>query len=134
MLYDIKAGFFLFVLCIVITVTIFNCNYQQIARIMKWFCLALFAYVLTGFIIKPEWGVVARDTIVPSLPHGHEALAMLVAILGTTISPYLFVWQASQEVEEEKAQGLNRVRLREGASQGAINNRALDVGAGTFFS
>ena len=134
MLVGIKAGFFVVVFGIVITVTSVKCNYQQIARIMKWFCLALFAYVLTGFIIKPEWGVVARDTVVPSLPHGHEALAMLVAILGTTISPYLFVWQASQEVEEEKAHGLNRVNLREGASQGEINNRALDVGAGTFFS
>ncbi len=59
---------------------------------------------------------------------------MLLAILGTTISPYLFVWQASQEVEEEKARGLNRVCLREGASQQEIKSRILDVGTGTFFS
>jgi Mn2+/Fe2+ NRAMP family transporter len=119
---------------VIITVTSVRCDYQQIARTLKWLCLALFAYVITGFIIKPDWSSVARDTFIPSLPRGHDAIQMLVAILGTTISPYLFVWQASQEVEEEKAQGLNRISLREGASQGAINTRALDVGAGTFFS
>jgi NRAMP (natural resistance-associated macrophage protein)-like metal ion transporter len=134
MLVGVKAGFFVVLFGVVITVTSVRCDYQQIARILKWLCLALFAYVVTGFIIKPDWSAIARDTVIPALPRGHEAMAMLVAILGTTISPYLFVWQASQEVEEEKAQGLNRVRLREGASQEAINMRALDVGAGTFFS
>ena len=134
MLVGVKAGFFVVLFGVVITVTSVKCDYQQIARILKWLCLVLFAYVVTGFIIKPDWRVVAHDTIMPSLPRGHEAIQMLVAILGTTISPYLFVWQASQEVEEEKAQGLNRVWLRAGASQKAINTRALDVGAGTFFS
>ncbi|HZR18235.1 MAG TPA: divalent metal cation transporter [Verrucomicrobiae bacterium] len=134
MLVGLKAGFFVVVFGVVITVTTVRCNYQQIARILKWLCLALFAYVITGFIIKPDWSTVARDTFIPSLTRGHEAIAMLVAILGTTISPYLFVWQASQEVEEQKAKGLNRVRLREGASQQAINTRALDVSTGTFFS
>lgn len=134
MLVGVKAGFFVVLFGVMITVTSVRCDYQQIARILKWLCLALFAYVITGFIIKPDWSSVARDTFIPSLPRGHDAIQMLVAILGTTISPYLFVWQASQEVEEEKAQGLNRISLREGASQGAINTRALDVGAGTFFS
>ena len=134
MLVGVKAGFFVVLFGVVITVTSVRCDYQQIARILKWLCLALFAYVITGFLINPDWSTIARDTFIPSLPRGHDAMAMLVAILGTTVSPYLFVWQASQEVEEEKAQGLNRVRLRQGASQEAINTRALDVGAGTFFS
>ncbi len=134
MLVGVKAGFFVVLFGVVITVTSVRCDYQQIARILKWLCLALFAYVITGFLINPDWSTIARDTFIPSLPRGHDAMAMLVAILGTTVSPYLFVWQASQEVEEEKAQGLNRVRLRQEASQEAINTRALDVGAGTFFS
>jgi NRAMP (natural resistance-associated macrophage protein)-like metal ion transporter len=134
MLLGVKAGFCLVLFGVVITVTSVKCDYQQIARILKWLCLTLFAYVITGFLIKPDWSAIARDTVIPSLPRGHDGIAMLVAILGTTISPYLFVWQASQEVEEEKAQGLNRVGLRQGASQEAINARALDVGAGTFFS
>src|SRR5439155_1263285 len=58
----------------------------------------------------------------------------LVAILGTTISPYLFFWQASEEVEEEKAMGRRMLRQREGATGREINNRKLDVGVGTFFS
>src|SRR5258706_6885735 len=134
MLVGVKAGFFVVLFGVVITVTSVRCDYQQIARILKWLCLALFAYVITGFLINPDWSTIARDTFIPSLPRGHDAMAMLVAILGTTVSPYLFVLQASQEVEEEKAQGLNRVRLRQGASQEAINTRALDVGTGTFFS
>lgn len=134
MLVGVSSAIFVLGFGIGITVASMRCNYQQIAKILKWLCLALFAYVLTGFIIRPDWSAVVRGTLVPSLPGGHEAIGMLVAILGTTISPYLFVWQASQEVEEQKAHGLNRVCLREGASAQAINSRALDVGTGTFFS
>jgi NRAMP (natural resistance-associated macrophage protein)-like metal ion transporter len=134
MLSGVKAVFFVVLFGVVITVTSVRCDYQQIARILKWLCLALFACVVTGFIIKPDWSTIARDTVIPSLARGHDAIAMLVAILGTTISPYLFVWQASQEVEEGKAHGLNRVSLREGATPKAINTRAMDVGTGTFFS
>jgi Mn2+/Fe2+ NRAMP family transporter len=57
-----------------------------------------------------------------------------VAILGTTISPYLFFWQTSEEVEEEKAMGRRMLRQREGATRKEVNNRKLDVGVGTFFS
>lgn len=134
MLVGVKSGFFVLTFGVGITVASMQCDYQQIARILKWLCLVLFAYVITGFIIRPGWSTVARDTFLPSLPHGHEAIAMLVAILGTTISPYLFVWQASQEVEEQKARGLNRVCLREGASGQDLRSRTLDVGIGTFFS
>ncbi len=77
-------------------------RYHQIANVLKWLALALFAYVATAFIIKPHWISVLHDTVVPVLPYGGAAWAALVAILGTTISPYLFYWQAGQEVEEEK--------------------------------
>ncbi len=134
MLCGVKSGFFVLGFGIGITAATVRCNYQQIARILKWLCLTLFAYVVTGIIIRPDWGRVARDTYFPSLPHGHDAIAMLVAILGTTISPYLFVWQASQEVEEQKARGLNRVCRRVGASDQDLKSRTLDVVTGTFFS
>jgi Mn2+/Fe2+ NRAMP family transporter len=68
------------------------------------------------------------------LPKSHAAWQNLVAILGTTISPYLFFWQASQEVEEEKAMGRRQLVQREGATTKEIINRKLDVGVGTFFS
>src|SRR5206468_7563337 len=90
-------------------------RYHQIATIMKWLAAVLFAYVITAFIARPDWWSVVRDTFVPSWPRNHKAWENLVAILGTTISPYLFFWQASQEVEEEKAMGRRLRVLREGA-------------------
>ena len=109
-------------------------RYYQIAAVLKWLAAVLFAYVVTAFIVGPDWRNVIRDTFVPSWPKTHDAWSNLVAILGTTISPYLFFWQASQEVEEEKAIGRTRLEQRRGASQREIFDRKLDVGTGTFFS
>jgi len=109
-------------------------RYSQIAHALKWLAVVLFAYIITAFLVHPNWSEVFRATLVPSLPHGRAAWQMLVAMLGTTISPYLFFWQASQEVEEEKAGGRKTRRAREGATQSEIVDRKLDVGIGTFFS
>jgi NRAMP (natural resistance-associated macrophage protein)-like metal ion transporter len=109
-------------------------KYHQIAQVLKWLCLSLGAYVLTAFLTHPSWGSVLRDTIVPSWPAGRDAWGMIVAILGTTISPYLFFWQAAQEVEEEKAKGRRMLVKRYGATSNEIVNRRIDVGLGTFFS
>lgn len=100
---------------------------------MKWLVLVLFAYVITAFIVGSDWRVVLRDTFIPSLPSDHNAWQSLVAILGTTISPYLFFWQASQEVEEEKAMGRRRLVDRLGTTRHELGLRKLDVGVGTFF-
>jgi NRAMP (natural resistance-associated macrophage protein)-like metal ion transporter len=109
-------------------------RYYQIASVLKWLTLVLFAYVITAFILRPNWGSVLFNTFIPSWPHGHNAWQNLVAILGTTISPYLFFWQASQEVEEEKAMGRRMLISREGATKREISDRQMDVAAGTFFS
>lgn len=111
-----------------------RCRYDQIARILKWLALALFAYVIAGLIIRPDWWQVLGATFIPTLPKGHEMWATLVAILGTTISPYLFFWQSSQEVEEEKHRGRRRITQRRGATPQEILDRKIDVGTGTFFS
>ncbi len=108
-------------------------RYHRIAAILKWLALTLFAYVVTAFVVGPDWRAVAHDTFIPSLPKGHAAWAMMVAILGTTISPYLFFWQASQEVEEEKAVG-RRLIARKGATRHELGVRLMDVGVGTLFS
>lgn len=108
--------------------------YQKIAAILKWLALVLFAYVITAFIVGADWRSVLRDTFVPSLPANHAAWQSLVAILGTTISPYLFFWQASQEVEEEKSMGRRMLADRLGATRRELGLRELDVGVGTFFS
>jgi Mn2+/Fe2+ NRAMP family transporter len=109
-------------------------RYHQIANVLKWLALGLFAYVITAFLVRPHWGAVLHNTLLPSLPKESGALAALVAILGTTISPYLFFWQAGQEVEEEKAKGRRLLRHRHGATRRDLSDRRWDVGIGTFFS
>jgi NRAMP (natural resistance-associated macrophage protein)-like metal ion transporter len=109
-------------------------RYVMIANVLKWLALVLFAYVITAFIVGPHWSLVVHDTFVPSMPREPGAWAMVVAILGTTISPYLFFWQASEEVEEEKAMGRQTILARKGATRGEIRTRKWDVGLGTLFS
>jgi NRAMP (natural resistance-associated macrophage protein)-like metal ion transporter len=111
-----------------------RCRYAQIAGILKWLVLVLFAYVIGAFLTRPAWRTVLHDTFVPAWPHTHDGRMMVVALLGTTISPYLFFWQSSQEVEEEKASGRREVVLRRGATRSELVNRRIDVGIGTFFS
>jgi NRAMP (natural resistance-associated macrophage protein)-like metal ion transporter len=108
--------------------------YHRIANTLKWLALSLFAYVLTAFAVGIDWGSVLKDALTPSIPKGPDAWATLVAILGTTISPYLFFWQASQEVEEEKFMGRQMLVSRLGATRRELVTRRIDVGVGTFFS
>jgi Mn2+/Fe2+ NRAMP family transporter len=109
-------------------------RYHQLASVLKWLAVALFAYVITAFLVHPNWGAVLHDTVFPTWPGTSAAWAALVAVLGTTISPYLFFWQAGQEVEEEKAKGRRLVIHRRGATSREIVDRRIDVGVGTFFS
>lgn len=109
-------------------------RYVQIASTLKWLALVLFAYVVSAFVIHPDWQTALHDTFVPSLPHNKEGWETMVGILGTTISPYLFFWQAIQEVEEEKAAGRKTLKQRKGATPAEIRTRKFDVGIGTFFS
>jgi Mn2+/Fe2+ NRAMP family transporter len=116
---------------LLITWTTIALHYATIARVLKWLVLVLFVYILATFSLDPDWGEVARATLVPSVPRG--AWATIVAILGTTISPYLFFWQTSEEVEEEKALGRRSLAERVGATRSEIRASNLDVGVGTFF-
>jgi NRAMP (natural resistance-associated macrophage protein)-like metal ion transporter len=109
-------------------------RYAAVAGTLKWLALVLFAYIITALKIGPHWSAVAHDTFLPTAPRGPGGWATLVAILGTTISPYLFFWQASQEVEEEKALGRHSLVARRGATPSEIGRRRMDVGVGTFFS
>src|SRR5581483_6573939 len=80
------------------------------------------------------WGHVLRGTLVPQLELSGQWLAMIVALLGTTISPYLFFWQASQEVEEQAAKRRGRLWRRKGVSDRELKYAAWDVNIGMFFS
>lgn len=77
-------------------------NYPQEARVLKWLCLSLFAYVLVAFVVRVDWTAVAFATLVPQFAPTKSYWLMLVALLGTTLSPYLLVWESAQEVEEDR--------------------------------
>ncbi len=105
-------------------------SYRHLARILKWTTLALFAYVVAAFLAKPAWGEALRATFVPRLAWEPRYLATLVAILGTTITPYMFFWQAAQEVEEERAEGRRSRRSRRGATGEELAAAQGDILAG----
>jgi NRAMP (natural resistance-associated macrophage protein)-like metal ion transporter len=75
--------------------------YTRYSRVLRWLTLSLVTYIAVLFVVKVDWGSVLRHTFIPSLTWDRTEIAALIAILGTTISPYLFFWQASEEVEEE---------------------------------
>jgi NRAMP (natural resistance-associated macrophage protein)-like metal ion transporter len=110
------------------------CSYRLIASIFKWLTLALFAYIGSAFFARPDWGEVLRGTFIPTISFDATFLSTLVAILGTTISPYLFFWQASQEVEEEVQMGRVHLDQRRGASDTELKYAAWDVNTGMLFS
>ena len=134
MLSGINSHFLVVVFAILISWATVRLRYQQIANLLKWLVLVLFAYPITAFVVGADWGQVARDTLIPSMPHTRDEWSTLVAILGTTISPYLFFWQGSEEVEEEKAAGRNTLAERRGATVDELHLRRVDVGVGALFS
>ena len=90
------------------TLEIFS-SYQRYVKILKWMTLSLFAYVATALIVHVPWGVVAYDTLVPQMSWQTDYIVVIVAVLGTTISPYLFFWQSSEEAKDERFE-VGRVR------------------------
>jgi NRAMP (natural resistance-associated macrophage protein)-like metal ion transporter len=109
-------------------------GYKQIERIFKFLTLALLAYVFDVLLVRPPLGETLRATMVPTISFDKNYIATLVAILGTTISPYLFFWQTSHEVEEEKAAGRKTRAERRGASRFELRIATIDVTVGMLFS
>src|ERR1700676_450300 len=109
-------------------------SYKLIARVFKWMTLVLFAYVLASFFAHVDWKRALIVTLVPHLEWSRGFLAVLVGILGTTISPYLFFWQAAEEVEEERAKGKATVAQRKGATTEELKDARTDTVVGMFFS
>jgi NRAMP (natural resistance-associated macrophage protein)-like metal ion transporter len=109
-------------------------SYRLIANIFKWLTLALFAYIGAALLSKPNWDEVLRATYAPSFQLNTAFLATVVAVLGTTISPYLFFWQTDQEVEAEISLGRKRLWQRRGATDTEMRYAWWDVNIGIFFS
>jgi NRAMP (natural resistance-associated macrophage protein)-like metal ion transporter len=134
MVTGISSVFFTPVYALVIGALLIWSSYRAVVRIFKWLTLVLFAYVLAAFLAKPDWAVVIRSTLIPHVEWSGQYWATLVGIFGTTISPYLFFWQASQEVEEERDQGRPTIRSRKGATDAELKKSRNDVITGMFFS
>jgi len=119
---------------VLVIVLLFWSSYRFIANTFKWLTLVLFAYVIAAFLANPDWRSVLLSTFVPRIQLSSDYLSTFVGILGTTISPYLFFWQASQEVEEERKMGRTSLRQRKGATAEELRTSRIDVITGMFFS
>jgi NRAMP (natural resistance-associated macrophage protein)-like metal ion transporter len=108
-------------------------NYRLIATIFKWLTLALLAYIAAAFYARPDAGAVLQGTLLPRIQLNRAYLETFVAILGTTISPYLFFWQASQEVEEKK-QRRKQPRAERSSRSETLTHTAWDINLGMLFS
>lgn len=116
---------FLFVVVLLSGLLFFS--YRNIANALKLLCISLFAYVIVPFLVKQDWSDVLLATFIPSIKWNKEFISILVAILGTTISPYLFFWQANMSVEE-------RNHKSDQSDINEIRDMKTDVNIGMFFS
>jgi NRAMP (natural resistance-associated macrophage protein)-like metal ion transporter len=104
-------------------------RYQKIASILKWLCLSLLLYIIVPFMVRQNWAQVARNTFIPTIKFDKDFLSILVAILGTTISPYLFFWQTTMEAEDQ-AHGEKSVIV----NNTVLSNMKIDVNSGMLLS
>jgi Mn2+/Fe2+ NRAMP family transporter len=109
-------------------------SYRRIATTFKWMALVLFAYVIAAFLAHPNWRAAVHATLIPQIVWSSDYWANVVGVLGTTISPYLFFWQATQEVEEDRAKGKLTVQQRRGATDRQMRDSRTDVTTGMLFS
>jgi NRAMP (natural resistance-associated macrophage protein)-like metal ion transporter len=120
------------VVCIVMQVFM---QYAQYVRVLKWLTLALFAYIVTLFAVDVDWTQLARDLVLPPLRWDDAYLTGIVAVLGTTISPYLFFWQAAEEVEDIDTKPTREALLRMPAQgPSALHRIGIDTIVGMGFS
>lgn len=123
----IPAFLFSIIFTIILMYSIIFWSYNKIASVLKWLCITLFSYILIPFFIETNWLLVFKNALLPKFINDKDYYIMLVGILGTTISPYLFFWQASMEVEEANAKHLM-------VDKKVVTNMGEDVKGGMFFT
>jgi len=134
LLTGIRATWFIPVAAILILGLLVLASYERMTRVLKWLTLALFSYVLAGFLAHPDWSGVLSGTLIPRVGRSREFLLTFVAILGTTISPYLFFWQAAQNAEHDAFWRQRLIGRRQRAVQRELRSATRDVNAGMLFS
>ncbi|HEX5454645.1 MAG TPA: Nramp family divalent metal transporter [Stellaceae bacterium] len=118
---------------IVFAVQVFA-SYLLIRNIFRWLALALLSYIGAAILTNPPAGEVLRGTFVPHFEFTREFLSITVAIIGTSLSAYIYTWQSNQEVEEEIAEGRTRLSQRIGATDAELRRSRRDVLIGMIFS
>lgn len=108
--------------------------YKNYAKYLKWLTISLFSYIATAFLIHLDWGDLLKSAVVPHIIFTKDAMLIITGVLGTTISPYLFFWQTSQEVEEEIEHGKVTVKQRKGTNLAELKKMRFDVWTGMFIS
>ncbi len=110
-------------------------TYEKYAAILKWLAMVLISYIITALYINFDWQDVVYHTFVPSITFSKDQIFLICAILGTTISPYLFFWQTSQEVEEQILDGKTTLKLRQAETTAKeVKDMRVDVWSGMFLS
>jgi Mn2+/Fe2+ NRAMP family transporter len=124
---SIKATYFCIGFTILLLVLIIYLPYKKIAAVLKYLCLVLLVYLIVPFLYRQDWVAVLKATLIPSIKFDKDFISILVAILGTTISPYLFFWQTTMEVEDKKEKSLM-------VNKRIISEMRKDVDFGMLFS
>ncbi|MBX4186667.1 MAG: divalent metal cation transporter [Candidatus Doudnabacteria bacterium] len=110
-------------------------SYKRYARYLKWLAVFLGVYVVAAFSVKINWAEAIPSTLLPDISFSKNELLLLTAVLGTTISPYLFFWQTSQEVEEQILEGKTTIKQRAAITTPAdVKKMRTDVWTGMFLS
>ena len=126
---SVHATYFSIGFTIVLLILIIFLPYQRIASILKYLCIVLLVYLIVPFLYKQDWIAVLKSTFIPTIKFDKDFISILVAILGTTISPYLFFWQATMEVEDQKKMKRDLV-----VNKRIISEMRKDVDFGMLFS
>jgi len=132
LLWDINFTVAAIIFAVVIILIEVLVPYHLYSKILKWLTISVFAYVATGFIIHPEWLLIFQKAIVPSITFDKAYIFAIVAVFGTTITPYLFFWQTSEEVEEKNE--LNEDGVVEHKLNKRIGRMRTDVKSGMFLA
>ncbi|GES41380.1 hypothetical protein RsS62_06320 [Rhizobium dioscoreae] len=109
-------------------------SYILIRRIFRWLALSLLAYTGAAILAKPDWMAVLKGSLIPSIEFNEEFLSITVAIIGTTLSAYLYTWQSNEEVEEKIAEGKTSVKARRGVSSSKLARSRKEILVGMTFS
>lgn len=126
---SVHAIIFSFVFVVLLIVSLIYFPYRKIASVLKWLCLTLMLYIIVPFLVHQDVGAILKATFIPQIKWDKEYVAILVAILGTTISPYLFFWQTSMEGEERESKMKTLM-----VDKTDVKDMRLDVNVGMFFS